>query len=598
MRHWAILIVALLVLALPYGSSLASAALVNVGMQTLCNALIEAEKEPRHRTYSLYEDLDGSPAADRAMKVLRHAVDVDVNNPSARWALGRAALAVGDAAAAADVLEPLALVAGSKPLLCDDVLFSLSQDLRHEGVIALYESERPLQCYRPTSDIVALAYLGRSQRVEAEESIEALERASTLRPGDLYVNYHLWKHAKRSGHVGATTAYSKTLTYFTQEAVDPIDDRLLDYAAEVIPALLENGLWDQEKTLNVVSYLVWKHHRTMAVEQLLVVLSKRFPGEPDWFFYLGELYQRRGDWTRAEVAYQRTIEADPTFAKAYSRMGMLAEARCKRQEEDCRLSRAVEWYEQYNEMAPDDLLGLKKLVEIYEALGRSSASALREDLEAKTNDERIVAELLGVSMENMELGPNLMQNGGFEEWVDGRPDWWRWVRWIHWSGGDYNYAEFLGGRDEMEGYEQHAVRISGLWVQTHSELKPARIGLQQSDTEGAMPREIPLEPGGVYLLSFYYRTERPQPQDRLASLWVSDNADALFAGKRFLPATNGQWRKFVVVGRNAANKQLLARPLFVSWGTGEVWFDSVELRSVHLPQTKVIADNLPVANVR
>ena len=29
-------------------------------------------------------------------------------------------------------------------------------------------------------------------------------------------------------------------------------------------------------------------------------------------------------------------------------------------------------------------------------------------------------------VEDVELGPNLVENGGFEAWVEGRQEWWKW----------------------------------------------------------------------------------------------------------------------------------------------------------------------------
>jgi len=121
--------------------------------------------------------------------------------------------------------------------------------------------------------------------------------------------------------------YSETLIYFPLEAVHPGDDRLLDYVADVIPALLDDGLWSREKTLNVVSFLVWQHNRATGAERLLKQLMERYPADPDWPFYLAELYHRRGDLERAEAAYRQVLAMDPNYAQAYLRMGMIYEER-------------------------------------------------------------------------------------------------------------------------------------------------------------------------------------------------------------------------------------------------------------------------------
>ena len=101
----------------------------------------------------------------------------------------------------------------------------------------------------------------------------------------------------------------------------PTDERLLEYAAQVIPKLLEKGMWDREKTLNVVSYLVWQHNTAAGVVQLLEDLSARYPTQPDWPFYLAELYHRRGDLDQAETAYEQVLQIDPEYAQGYLRLG-------------------------------------------------------------------------------------------------------------------------------------------------------------------------------------------------------------------------------------------------------------------------------------
>jgi tetratricopeptide (TPR) repeat protein len=58
---------------------------------------------------------------------------------------------------------------------------------------------------------------------------------------------------------------------------------------------------------------------------LLERLIERYPAEPDWPFYLAELYHRRGDLDRAEAAYRQVLETDPDYAQAYLRLGMIYE---------------------------------------------------------------------------------------------------------------------------------------------------------------------------------------------------------------------------------------------------------------------------------
>jgi tetratricopeptide (TPR) repeat protein len=225
-----------------------------------------------------------------------------------------------------------------KPILYEDVLTALSRGGEPEGVLALYEAAPPPQPTQAVSDTVALAYLDQVTRGQGEGETrrgEEWEKVLELRPGDLYANYHLWKRAQEAGDVQAAAAYSETLTYFPLEAVAPTDERLLGYAAQVIPALLEEGVWDREKMLNVVSYLVWQHNTAAGVVRLLEGLTARYPAQPDWPFYLAELYHRRGDLDRAETAYKQVLQIDPDYAQAYLRLGMIYEARAER-EKSCR----------------------------------------------------------------------------------------------------------------------------------------------------------------------------------------------------------------------------------------------------------------------
>ena len=327
------LVGALALLLLLHGPALMSAAWTNAGMLVLRDARL-AQVESVSGAYPVHGALRGDAAMAQVMRYLRRAVALDRADPAARWAMGRAALAAGDAETAADALGPLAGRAERNPLLYDDMLMALSYGGRPEEVIALYESAPPPRRTRAISDVVALAYLDLATGGSGDEGTgghgevgQWLERSNALRPGDLYASYHLWRQARERGDLEAATVYSETLAYFPLEAVHPADERLLGYAADVIPALVEEGLWDREKTLNVVSFLVWQHNRATGMKRLLEQLIERYPAEPDWPFYLAELYHRRGDLDWAEAAYRQVLEVDPTYAQAYLRLGMICEER-------------------------------------------------------------------------------------------------------------------------------------------------------------------------------------------------------------------------------------------------------------------------------
>ena len=141
------------------------------------------------------------------------------------------------------------------------------------------------------------------------------------------------KDAQQSSDRVSAATYSETLVYFALQAIHPYDDRLLDYAAEVLLALLDEGLWDRDKILNVVSFLVWQHNGAAGVKQLLEQMIERYPAEPDWPFYLSGLYHRRGELDQAEAIYRQVLGLYPNYAQAYLRMGMLYEARAEEETE-------------------------------------------------------------------------------------------------------------------------------------------------------------------------------------------------------------------------------------------------------------------------
>lgn len=339
------LVGAVVLLGLLCGPALIGAAWRNAGMLALRDALL-AQADSAPGTYPLLAVLDESAATARAMRSLRRGMAVDQDGPHGRWALGRAALATGEPQMAAGVLKPLVGDVGRNPLLYHDVLAALSRGGGPEEVVALYELAPPLYRDQVISDTVALAYLDLATGRQGDEETRGqgdgetgrqgevgqwLERALVLRPGDLYVHYYLWKQAQGAGETEAVAAYREALTDFSPGAIHPADERLVDYAAAVMPALLKDELWSREKMLNVVSFLVWQHSEAAGAERLLERLEEYYPAEPDWPFYLAELYCCRGDLERAEAAYRRALEIAPDYAQAYLRIGMLYETRAEEQ---------------------------------------------------------------------------------------------------------------------------------------------------------------------------------------------------------------------------------------------------------------------------
>jgi tetratricopeptide (TPR) repeat protein len=601
--------VVLLVALLLAAPRLAVGGLVNAGGLALVRA-----------TLVLDEEGAGDESADLLVKAhdrFAWALKLNGDRTATRWGLARASLTSRDlgvqedtsCAAAADALRPL--LAGDiarNSLLYHDALTALNCGDQPGEAIVLYESCPPLERTQLISDAVTLAYLQRG-------ALGDLKHVHAVRPGDLYANYRLWQRARQRGDVEEAAVLGDALMYFPLEAVDPVDEGLLDYVAEVIPSLLEVGLWDRGKALNVVSFLVWRHNRAAGVERLLEDLIARYPADPDWPFYLAELYHRRGDLEQAEARYRQVVKADAAYAQAYLRLGMVSEEANGRDSGsgNQRLSQAARWYAQYNALVPDDLLGLKRLAETCTALegagvedGNCIAAAqrvlrntkyaicdtsegldaacqsesdlepgvmLRDALATRINCHRIVAEMLDVPVDNVEFGPNLVENGGFEESRE-RVTGWRWKSWVRGIRGE---AAFSGGLDKeyVEEFSPTTLRIQGFWQRVISGKELPRAGYWANQAG-----EIDLESGALYILTFLYKAGT----NVRASVWTEGEGEGFFVGDHFLPSTGGAWKNSIILGGNSEDGDRVAhmRMLLRIWGTGQAEFDDVQVRKVFL----------------
>jgi hypothetical protein len=279
------------------------------------------------------------------------------------------------------------------------------------------------------------------------------------------------------------------------------------------------------------------------------------------------------------------------------------------------LQETVTWYNQYHIFAPDDLLGLKRLAEVCTALekGRvdnescrkaalrvsdstfyaagnsetldlkletSPAEVLREALEARTDDRRIAAELLGVPVQNVELGSNLVGNGGIRtqgtrvpfESSDQGPEYGLLPGWSPhtWANREpFERALFTWGVDDFALWEQGtALEIAGLWTQSDESRESARHGLYSD--------EILFESGSVYMFSFYYRTTGVRQEGESSSVRVKD----VVPSEYHLSPTLGQWRHVVLLARSSKNGAVQSRLLLRSWVSGDVQFGQVVVKKV------------------
>ena len=281
------------------------------------------------------------------------------------------------------------------------------------------------------------------------------------------------------------------------------------------------------------------------------------------------------------------------------------------------LKKAAVWYGKYHTFAPDDLLGLKRLAEVCTVLEESGvddescrkwalqvsdsmsqpagkpetpdletdsspAQVIRAVLEARTDDRRVVAELVGVSVQSVELGPNLVgdqgilmqdtplplgssdQGSGYGLLPGWSPHTWA-------NREPFERALFACGVDDFALLKRgDALEIEGLWIQSDERRESARHGLYSD--------EILFESDAVYMFSFDYRTTGVKQGSESSSVRVKEVLSSEFS----LPRTFGQWRHVVLLVRNGQDSAVRSRLLLRSWMSGDVQFGQVMVKKVFI----------------
>jgi tetratricopeptide (TPR) repeat protein len=557
LRRWRIAAIMLLISGglIFGGPALLGRIYANLGMVRLSKALAASDRSIDG--YPAYAVLDQANA-QAAIDWFRQAIRLDDGNTVIRWGLGRAAMASGDTATATAALDPLEVNATRHPLLYLDRLAALSYAGKREQVIRqILSSTLPYQSLplpsRMIIDSATLAYLEQGRPND-------WMNARALRPADLYANYMLWKQASLSNDLAGANVYSQALTQFHLESIHPVDERILDYAAPVIADLLNDQVWDRDKARNVVAFLVWQHPHSTGVERLLKDLSARYPQEADWAFYLAELYQRRGNFAQSEDLYRRALAIDSDYSMAIFRLALVSELQGH-------LTAAADRYAQYLARVPHDWLSLKRLADIYHRLGDAKAAAASQELATLTDMQRAAAEQLGLSTEQIELGPNLIQNGNFDVWTNGSPAGWRLGQYLGQTG---DQGLYFAGEDDLIPGEKSA-RIIALWggplpdgTATFAEYIGSKLKL----------------PEAQYLILIHYSSH--YANDGGGLLYVGDYANAArnrSVMNQGLPDSHQQWRTLVTIV-NGSLSAALVDPLVRTWGYGDQQVRLVEVRPV------------------
>ena len=186
---------------------------------------------------------------------------------------------------------------------------------------------------------LAEAYVERGALAKARPALEALLEQD---PEDQFALYWLARAYEETGEKDKAAANYEKLRYFELEEGGTIPAYLGDLASK----LEEYGIWGREEVVNIVSFLVWQGEWEQA-EEALARMGEKYPHDPVWVFYRGEMYHRQGRLDEALRSYERVIELDAQYAQAYLRIGRAYEDKALTPKPEARsadLQEAAKWY--------------------------------------------------------------------------------------------------------------------------------------------------------------------------------------------------------------------------------------------------------------
>ncbi len=196
--------------------------------------------------------------------------------------------------------------------------------------------------------------------------------------------------------------------------------------------------------------------------------------------------------------------------------------------------------------------------------------------------EKTVAAILNLPLNQIRLSPNKIANNGFDH-IEPRtmlPLHWESVAWV---GGEHtNQGLFLVGVDRAAYKGNYALRIDGIGQHYDPTKEPARAGVRYVSY-------ITVAPGSTYVISFVYRTQ-PETNPDLR-LFLNYDASTQ-VGEQWLPTTNGEWRRVLIVARSRTNRLDAVWPLLRVWGKGSAWIDEFSFQT--LTFTKPIDPHEPI----
>gem|GEM_PF-6190540 len=424
----------------------------------------------------------------------------------------------------------------------------------HKAAIAAYKSSG----YGPSRERAAANCL---LLFESTKSPAWLHKALVAQPGNLYALYWL----TRSESFDKETRYER-MRNFTLKDIQPGDSRLRARLVQVIPDLVQDGVWDTDSTLHVISYWMWQGEYDLA-ESAIEALREQL-GASTADFYVLQAARYRQDSDRLETLLQKMLTSAPSDPILFLEIGRDYEVLGQ-------LDEAAKWFAKYYERVPEDLMGLAALGRVFEALGEEYTGRdqqIKRILDERAGVEGAVAELLNVDQSLLSLGPDLLE-GDFEtsDTISGRE--WGWSSMV--GEGKWGDGLFIGDQDCFNAWKGDcSVRVDSFWTRPISEV-------QGTDGRcGYWSKAVTLEPEALYVFAVSYMTEAMQSDD--VGLWLSSDPQVMYAYEHYLPQTDGLWRRFYVVGTNQTMRRADIAPLLRLWGEGIVWFDDASFQQIML----------------
>lgn len=357
-------------------------------------------------------------------------------------------------------------------------------------------------------------------------------------------------------------ALEKTSRYRLSHMTDERQGRFLALAAV---QLLDQGVWKLDDGLNAVGMLLvrdWPAEASIILRKSKMLMSE----DRRVTKAQAEIATESGDLAQAAALWEHLTSSGNLAEKARASCNAAAQWYSSGDWQRARVA-----FAQCLGANPNDQRALVGLSGVCDVLGDTRCAAESVRHIAELSIRNTVAGMLGVASDQVILGPNLVDNGDFEDRDLIKPWLPRGGTSYIWDGFQHDRAAFYMDLDRRSWSGHAAVVIMGLW------RKDTELNSGAYAELFAPPVLIPAKT--TYVLSLHYKTD-----DLRGLVLVRDGrTESLTFLDTKLPGTDGGWKQVVLVGENPLSEAAYIRPQFRLWGLGTVWFDQVQASLLILP---------------